>query len=121
MAIFIRVFNRHFPLRRLNAGNGCISSWLAHGRAENQCPNYTHIVCSKGVEHIVRQTREQVNDEPSLDIISLYDGRIRHNLAAGPNKCGVKIEQNIDGKNNVDNTGFLGTSRNFSVSPFWIR
>lgn len=64
----------------------------------------TYVIGAKRVEHVVRQTREQVDHKPGFYVIALDYCRIRDNLAAGPNECRVEIEQNIDGKHNVNNT-----------------
>ena len=56
----------------------------------------------EGVEHIIRQTREQVDDEPTLEIVHADDVRVGHDLAAGTDECRVEVEDDIDEEDDID-------------------
>lgn len=53
------------------------------------------------VEHVVRQTGQQVDDEPRAQVVHADDLGVGHDLAAGPDERGVKIEHDVDEKYHV--------------------
>lgn len=62
----------------------------------------TYVVCSKRIENVVRQTREQVYHKPSFYVVSLYNAWIGHYFAARSDKSSVKVEQNVDKEDDVN-------------------
>ena len=71
----------------------------------------TYILGAECIEHVVRQTREQVDYEPGLEVVAPDDGRIGDHLAAWAHECRMEVEQNINGKNNIDHTVRRGCER----------
>lgn len=64
---------------------------------------WTHIfVVIERVEYVVRQTGEQVYDEPALEIVHADDFRIGDHLAAGTDERRVKIEDDVDEEDDID-------------------
>lgn len=66
--------------------------------------DWTYILGAECIKNVVRQTGEQVDDKPSFHVVLLNCRRIRNNLAPWTDEGCVKIEQNIDGKYNINNT-----------------
>ena len=54
------------------------------------------------VEDVVRQTGEQVDDEPTLEVVHADDFRVGNDLAVGPDERRVKIEYDVDKEDDVD-------------------
>ena len=57
----------------------------------------------KGVEHVVGQTGEQVDDEPRLEVVHADDLRITDHLAAGADERRVEVQHDIYKENHVHN------------------
>ena len=55
----------------------------------------------ESIEHVVRQTGQQIDDEPTLEIIHFYDLRIRDYLACRSYESGVEIENNVEEEDDV--------------------
>ena len=55
----------------------------------------------EGVEDIVRETWEKVDDEPRLEIVDPDDGGVADHLPAGPHVGGVEVEDDIDEENHI--------------------
>jgi len=54
------------------------------------------------VEHVVRQTGQQVDDEPRPEIVHPDDLRVGDHLAAGTDERGVEVEHDVDEEYDVD-------------------
>lgn len=63
---------------------------------------YLFVVIER-VEHVVRQTGEQVDDEPRPKVVHTDDLWIGDHLSARPNERGVEVEHNVDEEYDVDN------------------
>ena len=68
-----------------------------------QSPTYLVDVL-EGVEDVVGQTRQEVDDEPTLEIVHADHIRIRHDLATGADERRVEVEDNVDEEDDVDDT-----------------
>ena len=55
----------------------------------------------EGVEHVVRQAGEQVDDEPRLEVVHAYDLGIADHLAAGAHERRVEVEHDVDEEDDV--------------------
>lgn len=53
------------------------------------------------VEDVVRQTGEQVYDEPGLEVVHPYNFRVRHDFASGTDERRMEIENDIYEEDNV--------------------
>ena len=54
------------------------------------------------VKDVVRQTGEQVDDEPTLEVVHADDFWIGDDLAVGPDERRMKIEYDVDKEDDVD-------------------
>ena len=62
----------------------------------------THIfVVIKGVEHVVGQAGEEVDDEPRLEVVHADDLGVADHLATGTHECRVEVEHNVDEEDDV--------------------
>ena len=59
------------------------------------------LVVVEGIEDIVGETREKVDDEPRLEIVDPDDGWVADHLPAGPHVGGVEVEDDIDEENHI--------------------
>ena len=57
----------------------------------------------KCVEYVVWQTGEQIDDEPALQVVQAYELGIRYDLTGLTNVGRVKVENNVEKKDDVDN------------------
>ena len=55
----------------------------------------------EGIEDIVGETREEVDDEPRLEIVDPDDGGVAHHLPTGPHVGGVEVEDDVDEENHI--------------------
>jgi hypothetical protein len=60
-------------------------------------------VVVESVKDVVRQTREEIDDEPTLEVIHADDFRVGDDLATGSNECRVEVEDDVDEKDYVHN------------------
>lgn len=61
------------------------------------------LVMIERVEHVVRQTGQQVDDEPRPEVVHPDDLGVGDDLAAGPDERGVEVEHDVDEEYHVDN------------------
>ena len=57
----------------------------------------------KGIEDIIWEAWQKVNDEPRLKVIDTDDSWITYNLSSRSNICGVEVEDNINEEYHIDN------------------
>ena len=57
----------------------------------------------KGIEDIIWEAWQKVNDEPRLQVIDTDDSWITYNLPSRSNVCGVEVEDNINEEYHIDN------------------
>ena len=55
----------------------------------------------ESVEHIVRQTGEKIDDEPTLEVIHADYFWIGDHFATGTDECSMKVEDNVDEEDDV--------------------
>ena len=60
-------------------------------------------VMIKGIEDIIWEAWQKVNDEPRLKVIDTDDSWITYNLPSRSNICGVEVEDNINEEYHIDN------------------
>ena len=64
----------------------------------------THIfIVVKSIEDIIWKTREQVNDEPRLEIVDSDDCRVTDNLATRSNIRCVEVEDDVNEEYHIYN------------------
>lgn len=56
----------------------------------------------EGIEHIIRQTWEEVDYEPRPHVVHAYDLWVRDHLPPWPHECGVEVEDDVDEEDDVD-------------------
>ena len=57
----------------------------------------------KGIEDIIWEAWQKVNDEPRLKVIDTDDSWITDNLPSRSNISGVEVEDNINEEYHIDN------------------
>lgn len=73
---------------------------------QEQSDGYTvsHLIhVFKSIDDVVGQTRQQVYDEPGLQVIHPDQLRIRDHLPSRPDKRGVEVEHNVHEEDDVHN------------------
>jgi len=55
-------------------------------------------------EDVVREAGQQVDDEPSFEIVHANDARLRDDLARRADERQMEVEQNVDEEDDVDDT-----------------
>ncbi|GFX36326.1 hypothetical protein TNCV_4932391 [Trichonephila clavipes] len=64
---------------------------------------YTYvIVVVEGIEHVIRQTREEIDDEPTAHIIHANDLGVRNHFPSGPHESRMEVEDNVNEEDDVD-------------------
>lgn len=58
----------------------------------------------EGSEDVVRKTREQVDDEPSFEVVHSDDARVGHDLARRADERHVEVEEDVNEEDHVDKT-----------------
>ena len=62
----------------------------------------THLIdILKGVDDVVRQAGQQVDDEPRLDVVHADELGVGDDLAAGPHEGGVEVEDDVHQEDDV--------------------
>ena len=56
----------------------------------------------EGVEDVVREAGEQVDDEPALQVVHADDVRVGHDLAVRADERRVEVEDDVDEEDDVD-------------------
>ena len=59
-------------------------------------------VVVESVEHIVRQTGEEIDDEPTFEVIHADDFWIGDHFTARSDKGGVEVEDDVDEEDDVN-------------------
>ena len=59
------------------------------------------LIMVEGIEDVVGQTGEKVDDEPRLEIVDSDDGGVRHDLPPRSHVGGVEVEDNINEENHI--------------------
>lgn len=81
----LRALNKEpIPCKRLGPGSDRVKLLVAN--------HQSHIfVVIEGVEDVVGQAAQQVNDEPRLEVVHANHLGIAHHLPALAHECGVKV------------------------------
>lgn len=56
----------------------------------------------KGIDDVIGQARQQVDDEPSLQIVHPNEFGVRDHLSTGPHEGGVEVENDIHQEDDVN-------------------
>jgi len=56
----------------------------------------------EGVDEVVRQARQQVDDEPRLEVVETDDARVGDDLAGRADERRVEVDEYVDEKHDVD-------------------
>jgi len=57
----------------------------------------------EGVDEVVRQAGQQVDDEPRLEIVETNDSRVGDDLAGRADERRVEVDEDVDEEDDVDN------------------
>ena len=59
------------------------------------------LIMVEGIEDVVGQTGEKVDDEPRLEIVDSDDGGVRHHLPPRSHVGGVEVEDDVNEEDHV--------------------